>query len=104
MKVKINGEEFEFVLDSVWGAMYLYEDMTDRPFDVRKSRCLHLMFYAILLMSNPGTTLSLSDFIMALNDMELTKQLTEYYTKRMEVLATGKVEVEQPDEDGKKKD
>jgi hypothetical protein len=105
MKVTIKGVEYEFAFDSVWGPMYLYEEMTDVAFEPKKTRCMHLMFYAILMLSNSGMTLTLEEFILALNDVQLAKSMMEYYTQRMAVLTTGaRAEVEQPDEDGKKKD
>ena len=64
MKVTIKGQEYNFTFDSVWGPMYLYEEVAGEkmPFNPRKTACLHLLFYCILLRSNPGLDLTLEEF------------------------------------------
>ena len=66
MKVTIKGQEYNFTFDSVWGPMYLYEEVAGEkmPFNPRKTACLHLLFYCILLRSNPGLDLTLEEFLI----------------------------------------
>lgn len=105
MKVTIKGQEYNFTFDSVWGPMYLYEEIAGEkmPFNPRKTACLHLLFYCILLRSNPGLDLTLEEFLIALNDLNLANAMRDYYVKRMDVL-TGLVSAEAEQEDDKKKE
>ena len=105
MKVTIKGQEYNFTFDSVWGPMYLYEEIAGdkMPFDPRKTACLHLLFYCILLRSNPGLDLTLEDFLLSLNNLELANAMRGYYVNRMDVL-TGFVSDEAEQESDKKKE
>lgn len=100
MKVKIGDKEYEFSFDSIWGPMYTYEVIAGKklPFDPRKTLCIHIMYYCILLRANEDFTLSFEDFMLALNNISLVNDMSDYYAKRMEVL-TGEAE----DENEKKK-
>lgn len=104
MKVTIKGQEYNFTFDSVWGPMYLYEEVAGEkmPFNPRKTACLHLLFYCILLRSNPGLDLTLEEFLIALNDLNLANAMRDYYVKRMDVL-TGFASDEAETEEGDKK-
>ena len=104
MKVTIKGQEYNFTFDSVWGPMYLYEELAGEkmPFDPRKTACLHLLFYCILLRSNPGLDLTLEDFLLSLNNLEMANAMRNYYVKRMDVL-TGFASAEDETEEGDKK-
>lgn len=105
MKVTIKGREYEFSFDSVWGPMYLYEEVAGdkMPFDPRKTACLHLLFYCILLRSNPGLDLTLEEFLISLNDLNMANAMRDYYVTRMDVL-TGFVSAEAEREGDKKKE
>ena len=89
MKVTIKGQEYNFTFDSVWGPMYLYEEVAGEkmPFNPRKTACLHLLFYCILLRSNPGLDLTLDDFLLSLNNLKMANEMRDYYVKRMDVLS-----------------
>lgn len=109
MVVKIEGKEYEFSFDSVWGPLYTYEEIAGKrlPFDPRKMLCLHVLFYSILLKANEDFTLSLDDFMKALNDIQLVNSMSEYYNVRMAVLTAGEDEASELNEsenDSKKKD
>jgi hypothetical protein len=105
MKVTIKGQEYNFTFDSVWGPMYLYEEMAGEklPFDPRKTACLHVLFYCILLRSNPGLDLTLEDFLLSLNNLDMANAMRNYYVNRMDVL-TGFASAEAEQEDDKKKE
>ena len=83
----------------------MYEEIAGEkmPFDPRKTACLHLLFYCILLRNNPGFDVSLEEFLIALNNLELANAMRDYYVKRMDVL-TGFVSAEAEQEGGKKKE
>ena len=104
MKVTIKGKEYNFGFDSVWGPMYLYEEIAGEkmPFDPRKTACLHLLFYCILLRSNPGLDLELEEFLLSLNNLDMANSMRDYYIKRMNVL-TGSVSDEAEDIESDKK-
>lgn len=104
MKVRIKGREYNFTFDSVWGPMYLYEEIAGEkmPFNPRKTACLHLLFYCILLRSNPGLDVSLEEFLTALNDLGMANAMCDYYVKRVDVL-TGFASAEAEQEGDKKK-
>lgn len=104
MKVTIKGQEYNFTFDSVWGPMYLYEEMAGEkmPFDPRKTACLHLLFYCILLRSNPGLDLTLEEFLLSLNNLDMANAMRNYYVNRMDVL-TGFASAEDETEEGDKK-
>ena len=89
MKVIIKGREYEFDFGSVWGPTYTYEVLTSMqlPYNPQSTLCNHIMCYGILVRSNPGMTLGFEEFIEALNDVKLSKQLLDYYFKRLGVLA-----------------
>ena len=105
MKVTIKGQEYNFTFDSVWGPMYLYEEMAGEklPFDPRKTACLHVLFYCILLRSNPGIDLTLEDFLLSLNNLDMANAMRNYYVNRMDVL-TGFASAEAEQEGDKKKE
>lgn len=104
MKVTIKGQEYNFTFDSVWGPMYLYEEMAGEkmPFDPRKTACLHLLFYCILLRSNPGLDVTLEEFLLSLNNLDMANAMRNYYVNRMDVL-TGFANAEAETEEGDKK-
>lgn len=108
MKVRIKGSEYEFSFDGVWGPVYTYEVLVGNriPFDASKTLCMHILYYCILLRANPGITLTLDDFFEALNDMEIVKEMNNYYAKRMQVLTSNdsKEETSSEEELDKKKD
>jgi hypothetical protein len=106
MKVTIKGQEYNFTFDSVWGPMYLYEEIAGEkmPFNPRKTACLHLLFYCILLRSNPGIDLTLDDFLLSLNDLNMANAMRDYYMKRMNVLTGFASDEAETEESDKKKE
>lgn len=91
MEVWIKGQKYQFGFDSIWGPLYMYEEVCgdNLPYNPHKTLCMHIMWWCILVRSNPGCTLQLDDFLQALNDMALVVQLRDYYVQRMNVLGTG---------------
>lgn len=106
MKVTIKGKEYNFTFDSVWGPMYLYEEMAGdkMPFNPRKTACLHLLFYCILLRSNPGLDLTLEDFLLSLNNLDMANAMRDYYVTRMDVLTSLSGDEDESEEGDKKKE
>lgn len=104
MKVKIYTKEYNFEFDSVFGPLYTYEEVAgDKlPFNPKKSLCMHVLFWCILLRANENFTLGLDDFLNALNDVDLVRSMNDYYVKRMEILTSTAETVEAAPDDKKK--
>ena len=92
MEIKINEQVLQFNMQSWWGPMYLFEEIMDIPnhperkFNPALTVHLHIMFYCILMDDNPGLSLTLDDFLKAINDLKLHASMLEHYNKRVEVL------------------
>ena len=106
MKVTIKGKEYNFGFDSIWGPMYLYEEMAGEkiPFDPRKTVCMHIFFYCILIRSNPGLDVTLDEFLLSLNDLKMANEMRDYYVKRMDVLSDLSSDEAEREEGDKKKE
>jgi hypothetical protein len=107
MEVKIKGRVYRFEFDSVWGPLYTYEEVCGErlPFDAKKTICLHILFWCILFRANKDFTLTVDEFVQALNDVQLAIQMRDYYVKRMGVLTEGAMTDDEAEGDeGKKKD
>lgn len=106
MKVTIKGKEYNFGFDSIWGPMYLYEEIAGEkmPFDPRKTACMHLLFYCILLRSNPGLDVTLDDFLLSLNNLKMANEMRDYYVTRMDVLSGLSSDEAETEEGDKKKE
>lgn len=106
MKVTIKGKEYNFGFDSIWGPMYLYEEIAGEkmPFDPRKTACMHLLFYCILLRGNPGLDVTLDEFLLSLNNLKMANEMRDYYVKRMDVLSGLSSDEAETEESDKKKE
>lgn len=107
MTVRIKDKEYDFSFDSIWGPIYTYEEIAGKklPFDPQKTICRHILFYCILLRCNKDFTLPLDDFMKALDNLSLLRQMADYYNSRMEVLtASDEDKVDHEDGGDKKKD
>ena len=108
MEITIKGKQYQFNMSGWWGPQYLYEDVMqvaehpERRFNPLVSKHLHVMLYCVLMCDNDPLDLTLEDFLLALEDLELTRTLTEFYTKRVEILTKGMTSKES-DADSKKK-
>lgn len=108
MTITINGKDYQFNMSGWWGPQYKFEDVMniaehpERRFNPLLTFHLHVMFYCILLCDNDPLDLTLEDFMAALEDLELNRQLTEFYSKRVEIL-TKSINPSKPKEDSKKK-
>ena len=58
----------------------------ERRFDPAKTFHLHIMFYCILIDDNPGITITLEEFIKAMNNLQLHTSMIKHYNKRVAVL------------------
>jgi len=92
MTITINGKDYQFNMSGWWGPQYKFEEIMDvaeypeRRFNPQLTFHLHVMLYCILLCDNDPLDLSLDEFMKALEDLSLTKQMTDYYTSRVQII------------------
>ena len=95
MEVKIKGVSYK--IRYTLRALFIFENITGKSFNVESSMEQFLFYYSILLANNPGTTLSFDDFIDACEpDVEgsadIIKAFTDLLTaqeKKMKMMAGG---------------
>lgn len=76
MNITINGKEFK--LKYTIRALFIFEQISGKPFEVNTTLDNTLFFYSMLLANNPDTTLEWDEFIEALdNDSTLLLQLNK---------------------------
>ena len=99
--IKINGEELK--VKQTIRALFLWEQIAGRPFEVKNTLDNYLYYYALLLANNPDTALSWDDFIDAIDVdpsiiLSMTKAIAD--TQQRDKL----FETKEEGTDGKKKD
>ena len=108
MIITINGKEYEFNMSGWWGPQYRFEEIMnigeypERRFNPNITYHVHVMFYCVLLEDNDPLDLTFEEFLAALEDLNLNKQLMDFYSKRVEILTKG-LTMTQPAKDSKKK-
>lgn len=109
MTITINGKDYQFNMSGWWGPQYKFEEIMDvaehpeRRFNPLLTFHLHVILYCILLCDNDPLDLSLEDFMAALEDLSLSKQMTEYYSNRVQILTKKITPQKTEKEDSKKK-
>lgn len=105
MDIVIKGKSYKFEFGSIWGPLYLYEDVVGEklPFNPRKTLCMHIMFWCVLVRANAGFDLPLDTFLEALNDLKLANKMMEYYQNRMAVLTDAEGAQEEKEQETNKK-
>ena len=83
-------------------ALFIYEQITGKPFNIVTLFDNYLFFYCLILANNPDNVLHFNDYLDAIDsDKELYTQLSkvvESYQKQDELIA------DEDDGDSKKKD
>ena len=83
-------------------ALFIYEQITGKPFNIVTQFDNYLFFYCLILANNPDNVLDFNDYLDAIDsDKELYTQLSkvvESYQKQDELIA------DEDDGDSKKKD
>lgn len=95
MEVKIKGESYK--IRYTLRALFIFENITGKSFEVKSSMEQFLFYYSILLANNPGMTLSFDDFIDACepdveNSADIIKAFTDLLTaqeKKMGIMKGG---------------
>ena len=76
MTITINNKEYK--LKYTIRALFIFEQITNRPFEIRNTMDNYLFFYSMLLANNPENLLDWDEFIDAMdNDSTLITQLNQ---------------------------
>lgn len=76
MTITINNKEYK--LKYTIRALFIFEQITNRPFEIRNTMDNYLFFYSMLLANNPDNLLDWDEFIDAMdNDSTLITQLNQ---------------------------
>lgn len=76
MTITINNKEYK--LKYTIRALFIFEQITNRPFEIRNTMDNYLFFYSMLLANNPENLLDWDEFIDAMdNDSTLITQLNK---------------------------
>lgn len=82
MKIKIKGTNYDVKYSL--RAMFVWEQVMDRTFNLKTTLDNIMFFYCMLLSSNPDKTLSWDDFIDALDtDPTISKQLEQIVVEQV---------------------
>lgn len=65
-KIKINGKDYK--IKNTLRAMFIFEKITNKPFQIETLLDNYIYFYSILLANNNDNILSWDEFINALDD------------------------------------
>ena len=75
MDIKINGEQYR--VKYTIRALFIFEQITGKPFGIKTLLDNYIFFYSMLLANNPDKVLDWDNFLDALDgDRELLAQLT----------------------------
>ena len=76
MKITINNKEYK--LKYTIRALFIFEQITGRAFEIKTTMDHYLFFYSMLLANNPDNLLDWDEFIDAMdNDSTLITQLNQ---------------------------
>lgn len=64
--VKINGSEYK--VKNTLRALFIFEQIAEKPFEVKTVLDNYVFFYSVLLANNPDNPLDWDEFIDALDD------------------------------------
>lgn len=76
MNITINNKEYK--VKYTIRALFIYEQITKRPFEIKTTLDNYLFFYSMILANNPDNLLDWEEFIDAMdNDITLIGQLNK---------------------------
>lgn len=76
MTITINNKEYK--VKYTIRALFIFEQITKRPFEIKSTLDNYLFFYSMLLANNPDSLLEWDEFIDAIdNDGNLIAQLNQ---------------------------
>lgn len=81
MKITINGKDYK--VKYTIRALFIFEQITGRTFEIKTILDNHLFFYSMILANNPDTPLDWDEFIDALDsDITLQQQLLKVLSEQ----------------------
>lgn len=84
MKVTIKGRDFE--ARQTLRAMFIWEEIMKRPFELRSTLDNYCYFYSVILASNPDVALTWDEFVDAADaDPDLVGAIADALSKRREM-------------------
>ena len=76
MDITINGKRYK--VKYTIRALFIFEQITGKPFEIKKLLENYIFFYSMILANNPDNVLDCEEFLYALDgDKELMVQLTK---------------------------
>ena len=76
MNITINNKEYK--VKYTIRALFIFEQITKRPFEIKTTLDNYLFFYSMILANNPDNLLDWNEFIDAMdNDVSLIGQLNK---------------------------
>lgn len=76
MNITINNKEYKFKYTI--RALFIFEQITGKPFEIKTLLDNYIFFYSLLLANNPDNVLDWDEFLNALDsDVTLMQQLTK---------------------------
>lgn len=84
LTISINNKEYK--VKNTIRAMFIFEQITKKPFHIETLLDNHIYFYSILLASNPDNLIDWDEFIDALDeDPTIVKQLNDILMKNSKI-------------------
>lgn len=78
--IKINGEEY--TVKPGMKAMLVFESLADKPFGIANTTDVVTYLYASIIAGTPGTRLGFDEFVDALDDPEVMKEMSDMVLPR----------------------
>ena len=76
MKLTINDKDY--IIKYTIRGLFIFEQITDKPFEIKTVLDNYLFLYSLILANNPDTPLQWDEFIEAIdNDINVIEQLTK---------------------------
>lgn len=83
-KIKINGKEYKF--KNTLRSMFIFEQITNKPFRIETMLDNYIYLYSIILANNNDDLLKWDDFINALDeDLSIYNQLMEILSENRQI-------------------
>lgn len=79
-KIVINGAEY--TVKPGMKAMLVFESLNDKPFGIANTTDVVTYLYASIIAGTPGTRLGFDEFVDALDDPEVMKELSDMVLPR----------------------
>lgn len=100
MTIKINKQDYK--IKQTIRALFLFEEISNKPFEIKTTLDNYLYFYCLLLANNPDF-MDWDAFVDSLdNDPNIIVEITNLLNQQQKIEKL--LDTEEVDDDGKKKD